>query len=308
MAQWETSERDIQYRDNVQLELAQEPGILYQLAAKGGNHAGATEARIETRFDQLSLQKKTAQNGDTNYSNVNSKNRFVKKPGSSNVATLIDRDAVNSTSVEPKSPLIMQTAKAVRKYRDDQFLMGFWGNAYEGAESSSTTVAFPSANKIAYNFGGSSGLTLAKLIELRRQMDLANVDFTEEMPVILLDADAASDLRNIDKYQSITYNGDKPLIKGELVPWMGFRFLQANLGSATAYPNAYAYFKPTSYNQLPVIVPSAMYRGTWVEFFGKAGTPMPDKQWSEQIYAEAEEAFVRTDEAKTWFIETVPLG
>jgi hypothetical protein len=308
MTQWEVSERDIQYSDNVALELVQNPGILYGLAGKGGNHAGAVEARIETRFDKMSLQKKTARNGDTNYVNVDSKNRFIKKPGSSNVATLIDRDAVNSTSVDPKSPLVMQTARAVRKYRDDQFLSGWWGNAYEGAESSSSTVAFPSAQKIARNFGGSDvGLTLGKLIELKRQLKKANVDFTSEQPIILLDADAESDLMNIDKYQNIQYNGTKPLTTGELVPWMGFRFIQANLGDSAAYPTAYSFFKPGSYNQLPVIIPSGIYRGTWVEFFGKAGTPMPDKQWSEQIYAEAEEAFVRTDEAKAWFIETVPL-
>lgn len=309
MAQWETTARDISYQQNVEMELKQEPGILYGLAGSQISGAGSTEVKITDRFGNLVMAKKTVQNGDTNYTDASLVRRFAKKPGSSNVATLIDRDAINSTSVDPKSPLVMATADAVKQYHDDAFLAGFWGTSWEGDQSATTAVSFAAGNKIAANFGGSvSGLTLPKLIELKRQLRKANVNFKQESPIILLDADAESDLFNIDKYVNFDYQGSKPLVDGELKPWMGFRFLPANLGDPVAYPTSASLFKPGSYNRLPVIVPSGLARVTWVEFFGKAGTPMPDKQWSEQIYAEAESAVVRTDERKCWYIETNPVS
>lgn len=305
---WETSLRDIEMLNNVTHELRQEPGILYPLAGRTIAGNGATEIKIEDTFGKMKLEKKTTRNGDTNYGEVDARRKWIKKPGSSNKALLIDRDDVNSTSVEPKSPLVMEGAAAIRQYHDDQFLKGFWSSRWEGETSGTIEVAFPSANKVGVNVGGNaSGMNLPKLIELRRLLGLNNVNFQREQPIILLDADAESNLFAIEEYKSFDYNGSKPLVNGELKPWMGFRFLSANLGSAEAYPESYAFFKPATVNRLPVIIPSNMTRGTWVDAFIRTA-PMPDKQWSEQIYAEAESAVTRTEDLKTWFIETQPVA
>jgi len=304
---WAEDLRNVEYRNNVTHELRQEPGILYPLAGSSDNYAGSKAARIESRFAQLQLQKKTTRNGDTNNVDPSTQNRFVRKPGSSNVAPLIDRDDVNATSVELKSPSVMETAMAVRQYHDDQFLKGWWGSGYTG-EAGEIEVAFPAANKVAANFGGALvGLSKAKLIELRRLMRKANVNFKAEQPIILLDADAEADLFSIPEYINHDYNDSKPLVNGEVKPWMGFRFLQANLGDPTAYPESAALFQVGGINRLPVIVPSGIHRAVWVEFFGKIDA-RSDKQYSEQIYAEAESIGVRTDEKKAWFLETKPAG
>jgi len=282
------------------------PGILYPLAGSSDTYS-AKSAEIEQRFAQLQLQKKTTRNGDTNNVDPSAQVRFIKKPGSSNVAPLLDRDDAHATKVDLKAPLVMETASAVRAYHDDQFLVGWWGNGWTG-ETGDTAVPFTAGNKIAHDFGGGSvGLTKAKLIELKRQLQKANVSFKMEKPIILLDADAESDLFNINEYVNFDFAGSKPLVDGELKPWMGFRFLQANLGDPVAYPNSAALFKPAAVNRLPVIVPSGIHRGVWVEFFGKIDV-LPTKQYSEQIYAEAESAVVRTDEKKAWFIETKPVS
>jgi hypothetical protein len=300
--------REVEYVNNVTHTLRQEPGILYTLAGSTGNYAGRSEAKIEDRFSRLKMQRKTTRNGDTNLTDTSVERRFIKKPGRYNVATLIDRDDIDVTSVDLKSPLIRETASAARTYHDDAFLAGFWGDAWIGAETAQSTVAFPSANKVAHNFGGVSvGLTLAKLIELKRLLRKASVNFSTEKPIILLDADAEADLFNIEKYVSFDYQGSKPLVDGELKPWMGFRFLPANLGDPEAYPESASLFQVGGLNRLPVIVPSGLHRGVWVEFWGKTD-PRSDKQYSEQIYAEAESTVTRTDEKKAWFIETKPVS
>lgn len=305
---WADDLREVEYVNNVTHELRQEPGILYPLAGSHGNHDGKTEAKIEDRFGRLRMQKKTTRNGDTNNTDASVLRRFVKKPGRYNVAPLIDRDDVASTSVDIGAPLIRETADAARTYHDDQFLLGFWGLGWQGTETAETSIPFTAGNKIAHNFGGaSSGLTKAKLIELKRQLRKANVNFKKEQPIILLDSDAESDLFSIPEYINFDFNGSKPLVDGEVKPWMGFRFLAANLGDAEAYPESAALFQVGGINRLPVIVPSGLHRGVWVEFWGKVDQ-LPGKQYSEQIYAEAESAVVRTDEKKAWFIEAKPVS
>lgn len=299
---------EVEYINNVTHELRQEEGILYPLAGQQVNGDGKSEVKLTDRFGRMRMQRKTTRNGDTNLTDSTVTRRFAKKPGRYNVATLIDRDDVASTSVELKSPLVMETASATRTYHDDMFMLGFWGNAWIGTETAETTVAFPAANKVAHNFGGVSvGLTLPKLIELKRQLRKANVNFQKEKPIILLDADAESDLFNITQYTNFDYQGSKPLVDGELKPWMGFRFLPANLGDPSAYPESASLFQVGGINRLPVIVPSNMARVTWVEFWGKVD-PRADKQYSEQIYAEAESTVTRLDEVATWFLETKPVS
>jgi hypothetical protein len=303
---WTDTLRSVEYVNNVTHELRQMPGILYPLAGSSDTY-GAKSCEIEQRFAALKLQKKNTRNGDTNNVDPSALVRFIKKPGSSNVAPLLDRDDMHATKVDMKAPLVMETASAVRQYHDDQFLLGWWGNGWTG-ETGDTAVPFTAGNKIAHNFGGVSvGLTKAKLIELKRQLKKANVNFKKEKPIILIDADAESDLLQINEYVNVDYNNDKPLVDGEIKPWMGFRFLDANLGDVEAYPNSASLFQVGGINRLPVIVPSGLHRGIWVEFFGKIDV-LPTKQYSEQIYAEAESAVVRTDEKKAWFVETKPVS
>ncbi len=308
---WEDNLKDVEFRNNVTHQLQQAPGILYPLAGSKGNGAGKSEVKIEDRFGQMTLRKKTAQNGDTDHSDFDAIRRFVKKPGSYDDAILIGRDQANSTSVAIGSPAVVAAANAIRKYHDDMFLKGWWGSGWQGVETATTEVPFTAGNKVASDFGSTgtpSGLTLGKLIELKRLLQKANVNFKQESPIILLDADAEADLFGIDKYVNFDYQGSKPLVDGELKPWMGFRFLTANLGDPNAYPESAGLFKPSTVNRLPVIVPSGVHHETWVESFVRVTAEMPTKKHSMQIYVEAESATVRTDEAKAWFIETKPAA
>lgn len=301
--------RETEYNNNVTHELRQQPGVLYPLAGSTASYAGKTAARIESRYGALALQKKTTRNGDTNNVDPNVNNRFIRRPGSSNVAPLIDRDDAKGTSIDLKSPLVMETAIAVRAYHDDQFLSGWWGPSY-GGEAGATTIAFPSGNKIAHNYGGTSvGLTKAKLIELRRQLGNTNVSMQMEKPILLLDPDAESDLLQITEYVNMDYakTGGAPLETGEIKPWLGFRFFSVNLQDTTAFPNAAALFTVGGLHRLPLLVPSGVHRGVWTEFFGKIDE-RSDKQYSEQVYAEAESTAIRTDDKKTWFVETKPAS
>src|SRR5690606_4150219 len=135
----------------------------------------------------------------------------IKKPRSADRGTLIDMDDVTSTEVGLQSPIAIQTAKGVRRYHDDQWLKGYWGNGWVG-EDGDVAVPFDNNNIIPIN---ASGFTKAKLLLLREAMGLKDNDMEQEQPVILLDVQSESDLLTIEEYVKADFNEFKPLVRGE---------------------------------------------------------------------------------------------
>lgn len=299
----------VEYNNNVSFTLNETPGMLYPLVGSQKNYAGAISAKIDNEFDDINLRKKTTRNGDTNNIEPNMRARFIHKPGSANVAPLIDRDDTKETSIDLGSPVITQTTNGVTRYHDDQFMMGYWGSGWTG-ETGQIAVPFKASNRIPVDYatlGTGTGLTKAKLLAAKNRLKKAGVNTKAEKPIILLDADAETDLFNIEEYVNFDYSGDKVLDTGELKPWLGFRFVTANLDDPNAYPDSWKLFNVGGVNRLPLFVPSGLHRGVWTEFFGKV-SERDDKQYSWQFYAEAESAVTRVKEDKCWFIETRPLA
>lgn len=290
--------RTTEYTLAVEYELNQMPGKLYPLAGSSSPYQGKG-AQLVDRFGDLDLEEKQNRNEDTNITDPDVTRRWIKKPKSADVATLLDRDDMQATKVNIGSPLAVQTGKGVRRYHDDKFLIGYWGDAWTGEDNADTAIPFTSGNIVPIN---ASGFTEAKLHLLREMMGLADNDMEQEMPIILLDVKSQSDLLQIDKYQRIEYNDFKPLVRGEIKPWLGFRFVTVNLTSTRAYPVGSGLSIPgTDQVNLPAFFPSGVHRGVWNEFFGDIG-PRRDKKMSTQIYADACSAVVRLDEEKCFAI------
>ncbi|MFD1034150.1 phage capsid protein [Sphingomonas hankookensis] len=299
----------VDYQNNVSFVIGEKPGKLYPLAGTTKNYAGAISAKIDNEFDDIDLQDKTTKNGDTNNIDPNMRARFIHKPGSANIAPLIDRDAQKETSVDLASPVVTQTGKGVTRYHDDKFMLGFWGDGYTG-ENGMTRVPFRAGNRVPIDFGSlgsGTGVTKKKLVELRRVMENSSIDFEESSPIILLDPDAESDLFSIEEYIKLDYGDGAPLSRGEIKPWLGFRFMKASLGNKKAYPRSWQLFNQGGINRLPVFLPEGLHRGVWTEFFGRV-TERDDKQFSWQFYAEAESAVVRVKEELCWYLEAKPVA
>lgn len=286
--------RNVTFNNNVTATLRQEPGILYPLCGSSNSYSGSKAARIENRFGRLKMQTKAERNGDTNNVDLNSVARYIKVGPSADVAPLIDRDDQGTTEVELTSPAVTETADAARTYHDDMFGIGYFGDAWEG-ETGSTAIPFKAANILPH---GGTGVTKAKLIEMRELVRKRNNKTMREKPVMFLFPEDESQLLSISEYADIDTNNFKPLVEGEIMPWLGFRFVCINPDSEslpTSFSNYFADSGAT--RRLPVFMPSGMHRGIWTEFWGKI-SERNDKKHSEQIYGEARSACVRTDEDK----------
>ncbi|MFY9350659.1 MAG: phage capsid protein [Sphingobium sp.] len=292
---WPEGTRTTSFQLAVEYELNQTPGKLSPLVGSSGTYSDKS-VEILDRFGNLYLEPKNGRNEDTNLTDISSSRRWIKVPKSADIAVLLDRNDLKSTRVDIKSPIAVQAGVATRRYHDDQWLAGYFGNAWTG-ETGDTSIPFKAANVIAH---GNTGFTKAKLLAVREKMNLNNVDIEAEMPIMLLDPQSETELLGITEYVNSQYNPGHALSRGEIKPWLGFRFVRANLTSTAAYKTGATLVVPEAGAvALPVFVPSGLHRGVWTEFFGDIGQRR-DKKLSEQVYAEACSAVVRLNEDKCY--------
>lgn len=281
---WADTTRTAEYQANVEFALNETPGKLASWCGSKGSHEGAS-VEITDRFSDINAEDIETRNADTVNTDPDVERRWMLKPKRASVAPLLDPDDVMSTSVDIKSPLVMGVARGVRRRQDDAWLEGFYGTAYTG-EKGVTGVPFKSANILAVDFsttGTPTGLTLNKLIRIRRLMGAAFVDLETERPIMPVTAAQVEDLMKIPEYRSRDYNAMMPLMDGKVVNFMGFTFVPCEYGNAKAFPKGSSLTVDGSgYRRVPVFVPSGMHRGSWLEFDGKIDL-RADKNHSTQI-------------------------
>jgi hypothetical protein len=290
--------RTVEYRLGVAYQLNEKTGKLSPLVGSSDNYSDKL-AQIEDRFDDLTVREVTTRNGDTVNTDIDVERRWIAKPRRQNVAPLIDRDDAASTKVDLKSPLVVQTARAIRRAHDNRFLQGFYGNAYTG-ETGTTAVPFKASNVLA---AGGVGITKNKLISMKELISTRLVD-EEEMglPLMIITAKQVSDLLKINELVSRDYNPlnsdtmKAALLNGKPTEFMGFTFLKSEIGNSKPFPDASTLTLNGSSERLnPVFYPQGMHKGVWTEFFGQI-TERADKNYSTQVYAETIVAFTRINE------------
>lgn len=292
--------RNTTFSNNVTATLRQEPGMYSVLCGTSDDYSGNAKARIVNRFGRVRMQPKQGRNNDTNNTDLNSTVRFIKPGKLNTVAPLLDIADFQETMVDLGSPAVKEVSDAARTYHDDMVFTGFFGNGYEG-EDGDTVVPFKAANVLPH---GGTGLTKAKLIALRELIRKRNAPFYKESPIILIQPEDESALLNINEYVNQDYTGARPLETGEIKPWLGFRFMPVN-PDQESLPTSYGNFFTDAgvTRQLPVIFPSGLHRGRWVEFMGKI-TQRDDKDFSWQYWGAARSAAVRTDEDLAYIVQT----
>jgi hypothetical protein len=187
------------------------------------------------------MREVTTRNGDTVNTDIDVERRWIPKPRRQMVAPLIDRDDIASTKLDLKAPLVVQTARAVRRARANRFLQGFYGNAYTG-EVGTTAVPFKAANVLA---AGGVGITKNKLISLKELISTRLVDDDEMgLPLFIITAKQVSDLLKINELVSRDYNPlnsdtmKAALLNGVPTDFMGFTFMKSEIGNSKAFPDA----------------------------------------------------------------------
>ena len=152
-------------------------------------------------------------------------------------ADLIDQEDKVKMLITPQSEYAMAGANAMGRAMDDALIAAATGNAFGGV-AGATSIALPTAQKIA---GGTTGLTLAKLLSAKEIIDSSDVD-PEEARYVVCSAKQITDLLNTTQVTSSDYNTVRALASGQIDTFLGFKFIRSQrLPIATTIRSCLAY-------------------------------------------------------------------
>ena len=140
-------------------------------------------------------------------------------------ADLIDDADKVRMLIDPTSSYAKAAAAAMGRSTDDIIITALGGTAYSG-ETGGTSVALPSTQKFATS-NQSDGLTVAKLLDAKKKLDLKDVD-PSIARYIVCGATQISDLLNTTEVKSSDFNTVKALAQGQIDSFLGFKFIMSN--------------------------------------------------------------------------------
>lgn len=208
-----------QYSANVQM-LSQQMGSRLRDAVRIENIVGKNAF-----FDQVGLataQKRTTRHGDTPQIDTPHARRRVSLVDYEYADLIDDQDKIRML-IDPTSAYAQAAAAAMGRAMDDEIIAAAIGTAFTG-ETGSTSTALPAGQKIA---DGGTDLTLAKLREAKKTLDLADVDPSIQR-YIAVGPNQIESLLGDTNVTSSDFNSVKALVQGEIDTYMGFKFIVTN--------------------------------------------------------------------------------
>lgn len=145
---------------------------------------------------------------------------------------------------DPKSKYVQNAVFAAGRQMDRLLIAAMNGTAKTGKDGS-TSVALPSAQKVAINFGAASNasLTVAKLREARKILMAADVDLDAEQLYVAVSAKEQDSLLAEAQVISTDFNARPVLVDGKITQFLGFNFVHTELletsGGTTRFVNAW---------------------------------------------------------------------
>jgi hypothetical protein len=208
-----------QYSANVQM-LSQQMGSRLRDAVRVENIVGKNAF-----FDQVGVataQLRTTRHADTPQMDTPHARRRVSLADYEYADLIDDQDKVRML-IDPTSSYAMAAAAAMGRAMDDVIISAALGTAFTG-ETGSTSTSFAAANQIA---NGGADMSIAKLIQAKKILDLADVD--PSIPrYIAVGPNQIEALLNTTSVTSSDFNTVKALVQGDVDTFLGFKFIVTN--------------------------------------------------------------------------------
>ena len=211
-----------QYSANVQM-LSQQMGSRLRDAVRVENVVGKN-AFID-QIGSATAALRTSRHADTPQMDTPHDRRRLSLADYEYADLVDDQDKVRML-IDPTSSYARAAAAAMGRAMDDVIITAATGTASTG-ETGSGSATLDSTNNSVGSASSNDGLTLAKLREAKRKMDLNDVD--PSIPrYIAVGPKQIEDLLGDTTVTSSDFNTVKALVQGELDTFMGFRFIMSN--------------------------------------------------------------------------------
>lgn len=281
------------YKSTVEL-LLQQKGSKLRDAVTVGQYMGKGAKAVE-QIGAVNARKRTTRHGDTPLIETPHAARWVF-PSDYEWADLIDDQDKLRMIIDPTSPYAINGAYALGRGIDDEIIGAFYGTAKVG-ENGTTDEAFDTSTyQVSVNTGGTaSGLNIAKLRAAKKIFMEAQVDLDNDPLFMAITAEQHDDLLGETQAISLDYNTKPVLVDGRIRSFMGFNFIDIELGS-TAFANASSTLSTTT-RLCPAWAKSGMHLGIWNDITTKV-SERGDKSYSMQVYCKGTFGATRTQAGK----------
>src|SRR3569833_172592 len=171
---------------------------------------------------------------------------------------LIDTFDKLKTAIDPTSQEVAGAAAAVAREWDDRLISAAFGSALLGSDGAAFTTetwaSISSSWTVSSSLGSAaaSGLTVAKMIEAKRNMRKAQVDMEEETLTWVTNSQGESDLLNQVQVVSTEYSERPVLTDGKVTRQLG-----CDIDYSERHPSA------TNVRQNIPFAKSGLYLGVW---------------------------------------------
>ncbi len=211
-----------QYSANVQM-LSQQKGSRLRDAVNIENVVGKN-AFID-QIGKATAQLRTSRHGDTPQLDTPHARRRVSLASYEYADLIDDQDKVRML-IDPTSQYAQAAAAAMGRAMDDVIIDAALGTASTG-ETGSGSATLDSTNNMVGSASSNDGLTIAKLLEAKRKMDLNDVD--PSIPrYIAVGPKQIEDLLGTTQVTSSDFNTVKALAQGDINTFLGFEFIMTN--------------------------------------------------------------------------------
>lgn len=277
-----------QFSANLELLLQQKVSKLRGRVREGA-HTGKLASPIQ-QVGALVLQAPAGQYAPLNRQDANMVRRWVF-PQDGEISQLIDTFDQLKTIVDPKGTLVESAAAAVGRAYDDAIIAACTGTAQLGVDAGGlSSETFNTTNfQIASTFGSSSasGLTVAKLIEVRRIFRHYHVDLETDPITLVIGSQQESDLLNQVQVVSTEFNERPVLMDGRVTRFLGFDIVTSErLATASNVRTILAFAR------------SGMYLGIWQDIMNRIDVRVDLSSQPYQLYTKASFGATRLQQGK----------
>jgi hypothetical protein len=212
-------------------------------------------------------------------------------PTSYDLAQLVDSFDELKVLTDPKSRFAENATHAMGRKMDAVIMTAAHGTALTGKAGTTSTV-FDSSYAVAVNFGasGNTGLTVAKLRELRRLAMANEIDLDNDQLFLALTAKQHDNLLAEVQVISSDFNGgDAPALKeGKINRFLGINFVHTELVPFSTY------------RINPMWAKSGMHLGIWGDVSSKVSQrdDLTSQPW--QVYTKMTIGATRIEEKKVF--------
>ena len=211
-----------QYSANVQM-LSQQMGSRLREAVRIENVVGKN-AFID-QIGKATAQLRTSRHGDTPQMDTPHARRRLSLASYEYADLVDDQDKVRML-IDPTSSYAQAAAAAMGRAMDDVIITAATAAAATGETGSGSASLDATANSVGSS-SSNDGLTIDKLIEAKRKLDLQDVD--PSIPrYIAVGPQQIDDLLGTTQVTSSDFNTVKALVQGDIDTFMGFKFIMTN--------------------------------------------------------------------------------